>query len=78
MLQPRICSHRWQCYIADAHDLHQPCCVADRRDVLFLLPRSRMFDWLVDKINTSIGQDASAKSLIGVLDIYGRRRPEGR
>ncbi|CAK8544805.1 unnamed protein product [Lathyrus sativus] len=32
---------------------------------------SRLFDWLVDKINNSIGQDASSKSLIGVLDIYG-------
>lgn len=26
---------------------------------------------LVDKINDSIGQDATSKSLIGVLDIYG-------
>lgn len=26
---------------------------------------------LVDKINTSIGQDPNAASLIGVLDIYG-------
>nr|XP_027111216.1 myosin-9-like [Coffea arabica] len=32
---------------------------------------SRLFDWLVDKINVSIGQDAKSKSLIGVLDIYG-------
>ncbi|WJX80267.1 hypothetical protein P8452_63289 [Trifolium repens] len=32
---------------------------------------SRLFDWLVDKINNSIGQDANSKSLIGVLDIYG-------
>ncbi|KAL0390932.1 UNVERIFIED_CONTAM: Myosin-9 [Sesamum calycinum] len=27
--------------------------------------------WLVNKINSSIGQDANSKSLIGVLDIYG-------
>lgn len=26
---------------------------------------------LVDKINNSIGQDPNAKSIIGVLDIYG-------
>lgn len=26
---------------------------------------------LVDKINRSIGQDPTAKSIIGVLDIYG-------
>ncbi|KAF7107723.1 hypothetical protein CFC21_108313 [Triticum aestivum] len=32
---------------------------------------SRLFDWLVDKINSSIGQDANSKCLIGVLDIYG-------
>ncbi|WKA03202.1 hypothetical protein VitviT2T_021326 [Vitis vinifera] len=32
---------------------------------------SRLFDWLVDKINVSIGQDPNSKSLIGVLDIYG-------
>ncbi|RWW24878.1 hypothetical protein GW17_00010809 [Ensete ventricosum] len=27
--------------------------------------------WIVDKINSSIGQDQSAKNIIGVLDIYG-------
>ncbi|CAB4291515.1 unnamed protein product [Prunus armeniaca] len=32
---------------------------------------SRLFDWLVDKINVSIGQDPSSKCLIGVLGIYG-------
>ncbi|XP_011002934.1 PREDICTED: myosin-11 [Populus euphratica] len=32
---------------------------------------SRLFDWIVDKINNSIGQDPNSKSLIGVLDIYG-------
>ena len=26
---------------------------------------------LVDKINSSIGQDPNSKSIIGVLDIYG-------
>ncbi|KAL0905929.1 hypothetical protein M5K25_024381 [Dendrobium thyrsiflorum] len=31
----------------------------------------RLFDWLVEKINVSIGQDPNSKSLIGVLDIYG-------
>lgn len=30
-----------------------------------------MFDWLVAKINTAIGQDATAPTLVGVLDIYG-------
>ncbi|WPT16300.1 Myosin-11 [Picochlorum sp. SENEW3] len=32
---------------------------------------SRTFDWLVECINKSIGQDPSPSSLIGVLDIYG-------
>lgn len=30
-----------------------------------------MFDWLVATVNESIGQDPNAKSVIGVLDIYG-------
>lgn len=32
---------------------------------------ARLFDWLVTKINCSIGQDAESKFFIGVLDIYG-------
>ncbi|KAL4445379.1 hypothetical protein ABPG77_011204 [Micractinium sp. CCAP 211/92] len=43
----------------------------DNRDALAKTLYSRTFDWLVDKINTSIGQDSGAASLIGVLDIYG-------
>ncbi|KAL1546121.1 myosin-11-like isoform X1 [Salvia divinorum] len=41
------------------------------RDGLAKTIYSRLFDWLVDKINNSIGQDKDSKSLIGVLDIYG-------
>ncbi|XP_056848469.1 myosin-9 [Raphanus sativus] len=41
------------------------------RDGLAKTVYSRLFDWLVDKINNSIGQDANSKCLIGVLDIYG-------
>ncbi|AEE28340.1 Myosin family protein with Dil domain-containing protein [Arabidopsis thaliana] len=41
------------------------------RDGLAKTVYSRLFDWLVDKINKSIGQDANSRSLIGVLDIYG-------
>ncbi|KAI4349312.1 hypothetical protein L6164_009917 [Bauhinia variegata] len=41
------------------------------RDALAKIVYSRLFDWLVDKINSSIGQDPESKSLIGVLDIYG-------
>lgn len=41
------------------------------RDALAKIVYSRLFDWLVDKINSSIGQDPSSKFLIGVLDIYG-------
>ncbi|XP_010274858.1 PREDICTED: myosin-9-like [Nelumbo nucifera] len=41
------------------------------RDGLAKTIYSRLFDWLVDKINFAIGQDPNSKSLIGVLDIYG-------
>uniref|UniRef100_A0A7N0SYH6 Uncharacterized protein n=1 Tax=Kalanchoe fedtschenkoi TaxID=63787 RepID=A0A7N0SYH6_KALFE len=41
------------------------------RDTLAKVVYSRLFDWLVSKINFSIGQDPTAKTLIGVLDIYG-------
>ncbi|XWS20103.1 hypothetical protein CRYUN_Cryun31cG0072200 [Craigia yunnanensis] len=41
------------------------------RDALAKTIYSRLFDWLVNKINISIGQDPNSKSIIGVLDIYG-------
>ncbi|XP_055817494.1 myosin-11-like [Solanum dulcamara] len=41
------------------------------RDGLAKTIYSRLFDWLVDKINVSIGQDPLSNCLIGVLDIYG-------
>ncbi|KAK7245275.1 hypothetical protein RIF29_40114 [Crotalaria pallida] len=41
------------------------------RDALAKTVYTRLFDWLVDNINNSIGQDPESKSLIGVLDIYG-------
>ncbi|KAK7332844.1 hypothetical protein VNO80_29600 [Phaseolus coccineus] len=48
-----------------------PQSAAVSRDGLAKTIYSRLFDWLVNKINNSIGQDSSSKSLIGVLDIYG-------
>ena len=44
---------------------------ADNKDSLAKMVYSRMFDWLVEKINTAIGQDPDATTLVGVLDIYG-------
>ncbi|CAA2963473.1 myosin-17-like [Olea europaea subsp. europaea] len=41
------------------------------RDALAKTIYSRLFDWIVDKINISIGQDPNSKTIIGVLDIYG-------
>ena len=41
------------------------------RDALAKALYARLFDWLVEKINTSIGQDPSSRGFIGVLDIYG-------
>jgi myosin heavy subunit len=47
----------------------------DNRDSLAKTIYSRLFDWLVEKINVSIGQDPNAVSLVGVLDIYGETMP---
>ncbi|CAN4110468.1 unnamed protein product [Withania somnifera] len=51
--------------------LLDPAAATTSRDALAKTVYSRLFDWLVDKINSSIGQDPDAKSIIGVLDIYG-------
>ncbi|KAF2319319.1 hypothetical protein GH714_014756 [Hevea brasiliensis] len=48
-----------------------PDLAALSRDALAKTVYSRLFDWIVDKINNSIGQDPNATSIIGVLDIYG-------
>ncbi|XP_020079685.1 myosin-6-like isoform X1 [Ananas comosus] len=48
-----------------------PEAAALNRDALAKVVYSRLFDWLVNKINNSIGQDPDSKCLIGVLDIYG-------
>ncbi|KAL0397490.1 UNVERIFIED_CONTAM: Myosin-12 [Sesamum calycinum] len=48
-----------------------PAAAVTSRDALAKTIYSRLFDWIVDKINSSIGQDPNAKSIIGVLDIYG-------
>ncbi|GAV69100.1 Myosin_head domain-containing protein/IQ domain-containing protein/DIL domain-containing protein/Myosin_N domain-containing protein [Cephalotus follicularis] len=48
-----------------------PDSAALSRDALAKTVYSRLFDWIVDKINCSIGQDPTSTSLIGVLDIYG-------
>ncbi|KAM6541919.1 hypothetical protein CsatB_006366 [Cannabis sativa] len=41
------------------------------RDALAKTVYARLFDWLVDKINKSVGQDLNSQVQIGVLDIYG-------
>ncbi|KAL8214225.1 hypothetical protein R6Q57_003674 [Mikania cordata] len=48
-----------------------PNSAAISRDALAKIVYSRLFDWIVTRINNSIGQDAKSKFLIGVLDIYG-------
>ncbi|KAM7521771.1 hypothetical protein LguiA_011673 [Lonicera macranthoides] len=48
-----------------------PESAAVSRDALAKVVYSRLFDWLVYRINSSIGQDLDSKNLIGVLDIYG-------
>ncbi|CAI5480409.1 unnamed protein product [Closterium sp. Yama58-4] len=44
---------------------------AVKRDTLAKFLYSRLFDWIVSKVNESIGQDPNHASIIGVLDIYG-------
>ncbi|XP_022892708.1 myosin-15 [Olea europaea var. sylvestris] len=41
------------------------------RDALAKSVYAGVFDWLVEKINRSVGQDHESKMQIGVLDIYG-------
>ncbi|XP_071696471.1 myosin-15 [Rutidosis leptorrhynchoides] len=41
------------------------------RDALARTVYARLFDWLVETINRSVGQDHSSRMQIGVLDIYG-------
>eukprot|EP01121_Diplochlamys_sp_Union-15-3_P000162 TRINITY_DN1014_c0_g1_i1.p1 TRINITY_DN1014_c0_g1~~TRINITY_DN1014_c0_g1_i1.p1 ORF type:complete len:920 (+),score=212.17 TRINITY_DN1014_c0_g1_i1:54-2813(+) len=41
------------------------------RDALAMLLYSRVFDWLVGRINQSLNNVAKARKIIGVLDIYG-------
>ena len=41
------------------------------RDALAKKMYSLLFDWLVARVNASIGQDPSCAHTIGVLDIYG-------
>ncbi|XP_054802473.1 myosin-9 [Prosopis cineraria] len=48
-----------------------PLAATVSRDGLAKTLYSRLFDWLVQKINVSIGQDPSSNCIIGVLDIYG-------
>nr|XP_043611344.1 myosin-14-like [Erigeron canadensis] len=48
-----------------------PNSAAISRDALAKIVYSRLFDWIVNRINNSIGQDEKSKFLIGVLDIYG-------
>jgi hypothetical protein len=44
---------------------------SSNRDALVKVMYSRVFDWLVSRINASIGQDPAAFASIGLLDIYG-------
>ncbi|KAG0499460.1 hypothetical protein HPP92_004151 [Vanilla planifolia] len=41
------------------------------RDTLAKTVYARLFDWLVEKINKSIGQIECSRLMIGLLDIYG-------
>ena len=49
----------------------RPAAAQSSRDSLAKNMYSKLFEWLVGRINTSIGQDESSEKHIGVLDIYG-------
>ncbi|GJP44698.1 hypothetical protein CLOM_g4059 [Closterium sp. NIES-68] len=49
----------------------KPQAAAAKRDTLAKTLYSKLFDWIVAKVNESIGQDPTSTMLIGVLDIYG-------
>ncbi|CAI9290550.1 unnamed protein product [Lactuca saligna] len=48
-----------------------PTAATISRDAFAKIVYSKLFDWLVNKINNTIGQDSDSKFFIGVLDIYG-------
>ncbi|CAB80037.1 myosin-like protein [Arabidopsis thaliana] len=48
-----------------------PNAAVTSRDTLAKTVYAHLFDWLVDKINKSVGQDPESRFQIGVLDIYG-------
>lgn len=43
----------------------------DTRDSLAKIIYSKLFDWLVERINNAIGEDKNCAASVGVLDIYG-------
>lgn len=49
----------------------EPRGACSNRDALVKVVYARLFDWLVGRINSSIGQDPAAAASIGLLDIYG-------
>ncbi len=48
-----------------------PAQAESAKDSLAMLIYSKLFDWLVTRINKSINNKSESKSFIGVLDIYG-------
>ncbi|KZV36499.1 myosin-15-like [Dorcoceras hygrometricum] len=71
LLLDTLCSRSIQTYegtIVKALDCN--AAVAGR-DALAKTVYARLFDWLVEKINRSVGQDQDSMMQIGVLDIYG-------
>jgi len=48
-----------------------PAAAADARDALLKSLYSRLFDFIVARVNASIRNDAATDSFIGILDIFG-------
>ncbi len=43
----------------------------EARDSLAKIIYSKLFDWLVARVNAAIGEDTKCAASVGVLDIYG-------
>ncbi|XP_038985415.1 protein OPAQUE1 isoform X2 [Phoenix dactylifera] len=66
-----LCSRSIQTHEGNIIKALDCAAAASNRDALAKTVYAQLFDWLVENINKSVGQDLDSKIQIGVLDIYG-------
>ncbi|PKU65617.1 hypothetical protein MA16_Dca021506 [Dendrobium catenatum] len=71
LLHKTLCTRSIQTHEGNIVKALDCSAAAAGRDVLAKTLYAQIFDWLVDNINKSVGQDLNSKMQIGVLDIYG-------